>query len=181
MVYGPVAEGFKPSFLDELRDIRAACAKPLLICGDFNLIYRAVDKSNDRLNLRSMWRFCRAIDAMQVEELYLHGRLYTWSNERRRPTTERIDRAFATLPWLECFPDHHLQSLSTDCSDHAPLLLQLCSRIGAKPRFRFEVFWVQLEGFIEIVARAWDCNTAGADACRSLDIKLRQTAKALKS
>lgn len=125
VVYGPVNDSLKRDFLNELREIRAASAEPLLIRGDFNLIYLVSDKSNDRLNLRSMRRFQRTLNDMQVEELYLHGRLYTWSNERRRPTMERIDRAFATLPWLETFPDHHLRSLSSDCSDHAPLLLQL--------------------------------------------------------
>ena len=57
-----------------------------------------------------MRRFRRALDHMAVDELYLHGRLYTWSNERRRPTLERIDRAFATVQWLDAFPNHHLPS-----------------------------------------------------------------------
>lgn len=76
-VYGPVDDSLTPSFLDELREIRAAADQPLLLCGDFNLIYKAQDKSKDRLNLRSMRRFRRALDDMQVDELYLHGRLYT--------------------------------------------------------------------------------------------------------
>jgi hypothetical protein len=41
-----------------------------------------------------MHRFCRQLDDVQLSELYLHGKLYTWSNERRRPTLEHIDRAF---------------------------------------------------------------------------------------
>lgn len=152
--YGPVDEALKPAFLDELRHTHSSSAEPLLLCGDFNLIYRAEDKSNDRLNLRSMRRFRRALDNMQVDELYLHGRLYNWSNEWRRPTMERIDRAFGMVAWLEAFPDHHLRCLSSDCSDHAPLLLQLRSTSWAKPRFRFEPFWVRLDGFHDIVARA---------------------------
>ena len=76
------------------------------------MIYQAADKSNDRLNLRSMRRFRRALDDMQVDELYLHGRLFTWSNQRRRPTLERIDRAFATVQWFEQCADHHLRTLS---------------------------------------------------------------------
>jgi len=81
-VYGPVEENLKLEFLNELREIHVDCDGPLLIHGDFNLIYQATDKSNDRLNLRSMHRFRRALDDMQVDELYLHVRLYTWSNER---------------------------------------------------------------------------------------------------
>jgi hypothetical protein len=51
-----------------------------------------------------MQRFHRTIDDLQLAELYLHGRLYTWSNERSAPTLEHIDRAFATVAWLERRP-----------------------------------------------------------------------------
>jgi exonuclease III len=67
----------KLEFLDELREIHVDCPRPLLIYGDFNLIYQAADKSNERINLRSMRHFRRALDDLQVNELYLHGRLYT--------------------------------------------------------------------------------------------------------
>lgn len=156
-VYGPVLDNLKPAFLDELRMIHAGALGPLMICGDFNQIYRAADKNNSRLNLRSMRRFRRLLDDCQLQELYLHGRLYTWSSERRRPTLERIDRAFASIDWLEAFPSHHLRCLSSDCSDHAPLLLQLCTQPWAKPRFRFESFWVHLDGFEDAVRQAWEC------------------------
>ena len=81
MVYGPVREEDKGAFLDELHQARAACHGPWLVVGDFNMIYQAADKSNDRLNLRSMWRFRRTLDSLQLSELYLHGRRFTWSNE----------------------------------------------------------------------------------------------------
>jgi predicted amidophosphoribosyltransferase len=64
---------------------------------------------------------------------------------------ERIDRVFTSMEWLEAFPSHHLRCLSSDCSDHAPLLLQLCTQSWAKPRFHFELFWVCLNGFEEVV------------------------------
>lgn len=79
-VYGPVDDRLKPEFLDELREIAADAAGPMLICGDFNQIYQPADKNNNRLNLRLMRRFRRALDDIAVDELFLHGRLYTWSN-----------------------------------------------------------------------------------------------------
>lgn len=105
-VYGPVLDALKPNFLAELRLVQENSTGMVLICGDFNLIYLAADKNNDRLNLASMRHFRRSLDAMGIEELYVHGMLYTWSNERRRPTMERMDRAFATVQWLEEFADH---------------------------------------------------------------------------
>jgi hypothetical protein len=65
-VYGPVDERLKGEFLDELREVHADSPGSLLLCGDFNVIYhyQAVDRNNDRLNFRSMRRFCRAPDDM---------------------------------------------------------------------------------------------------------------------
>lgn len=94
---------------------------------------------------------------------------------------ERIDRALATIQWLEEFVDHRLQSLSSDSSDHAPLLLQLWTQSWATPRFRFEAFWVRLDSFDDVVREAWEPTPPNVDACHMLDIKLRRVAKALKS
>jgi exonuclease III len=117
-VYGPSSNSSseKTAFLQELRDIRAACAGPWLVCGDFNLIYQAADKNHGRLHRGLMRAFRDTIDVLQLQELHLSGRLYTWSNGRDNPTLERIDRAFASVEWLQLFPFHHLRSLSSDCS-----------------------------------------------------------------
>ena len=37
-------------FLDELKEIHAYCNGSWMVWGDFNLIYRAEDKNNNRLN-----------------------------------------------------------------------------------------------------------------------------------
>ena len=133
-VYGPSARADKPGFLSEIRDVRAASGGPWLLCGDFNLIYKASDKNNGRLDRADMRRFRGVIDDLQLEELHLSGRLFTWSNGRDEPT---LDRAFASLEWLEQFSSYHLRCLSSDCSDHGPLLLVVNSEPWARPRFRF--------------------------------------------
>jgi ferritin len=68
------------------------------------MIYQAADKNNDRLDRRCMWRFARFLAAVAVEELHLTGRIFTWTSERAQPTLERIDRAFASVDWLELYP-----------------------------------------------------------------------------
>lgn len=74
-----------------------------------------------------------------------------------------------------------MRALSTDCSDHAPLLLQTTVIPWATKRFRFESFWTNFDGFLQVVSDAWVCPLHDADAFRVLDYKLRNTAKALKS
>ena len=182
-VYGPQADCDKVHFLDELRAIRASHSDSWLICGDFNLIYKAQDKNNTILNRRMMGRFRNFIDEAELQELLLRGRLYTWSSERDNPTLERIDRVFASEEWMLSFPDHDLSALSTDCSDHAPLLLKTDCTLPHLKRFRFENIWPKFDGFLLVVEEAWNAPLPcpGLDAFRALEFKLRATAKALKS
>ena len=87
-VYGPQDDGAKVEFLQELADIRELHAGPWLIAGDFNLIARQEDKSNDLINRRMLARFRSRLNRLEMKELYLNGRRYTWSNERQNATME---------------------------------------------------------------------------------------------
>ncbi|WVZ94677.1 hypothetical protein U9M48_040542 [Paspalum notatum var. saurae] len=85
-VYGPQEDEHKIQFLQELRDIRALCAGPWMVAGEFNLIYQAADKNNANLNRAMMGRFRKFLDDTNLKEFPLHGRKFTWSNERSSPT-----------------------------------------------------------------------------------------------
>jgi exonuclease III len=67
-----------------------------------------------------MGRFRRLLCDLELKEVHLHGRLFTWSNERSHPTLERIDRVVISLDWEDSYPNAYLQSLYSGCSDHAP-------------------------------------------------------------
>lgn len=56
----------------------------------------AADKNNARLNMRLIRRFRRFMADMELRDMYLHGRRYTWSSERDNPTLVRIDRVLCT-------------------------------------------------------------------------------------
>jgi hypothetical protein len=88
---------------------------------------------------------------------------------------------FATADWFSEFPNHLLKPLSSYCSDHCPLLLQLHAFTGAKRRFRFESFWVKLPGLSEVVAAAWAQILPQADPFRTLYYKLSTCSAALIS
>lgn len=78
-VYGRLIHKF--AFLQELRDIRVVCPGPWVLLGDFNLIYRAVDKNNQNLDWAMMGRFRRLLNDLELREIDLIDRKYTWSNE----------------------------------------------------------------------------------------------------
>lgn len=81
-IYGPQPNSQKIQFLQELSDIRAVCTDPWVVAGYFNLIYRSEDKNNDSLDRAMMGRFRRLLNDIELKEIDLLGRRYTWSNER---------------------------------------------------------------------------------------------------
>lgn len=86
VVYGPQDDPEKICFLNELVNLSQGLNEPWLIIGDFNLIYKVAIKNNDRLDRRMMQRFKGAIDRLQIKELPLQGRKYTWAGNTATPT-----------------------------------------------------------------------------------------------
>ena len=161
-VYGPQDEVEKVVFLQDLVDIRDLHVGPWLVAGDFKLIAREEDKSNALSNRRMMGRFRAKLNLLELKELYLNGRRYTWSNERQMATLEKIDHVFVSNEWDEAYPTCFLSALGTAVSDHCPLMLHMNVSIGTKKRFKFEAFWTRAEGFFEVVKMAWSMTPAGA-------------------
>uniref|UniRef100_A0A452Y5M9 Endonuclease/exonuclease/phosphatase domain-containing protein n=1 Tax=Aegilops tauschii subsp. strangulata TaxID=200361 RepID=A0A452Y5M9_AEGTS len=112
MVYGPQDDADKILFLQELRDIRAACPGSWMLCGGFNLIYRAEDKNMGGLHRRMMGRFRRSINDPAIKEIYLNGRRFTWSNEQSPPTLVHLDRVLCTFDWEDAHGECHLRCLA---------------------------------------------------------------------
>jgi exonuclease III len=99
------------------------------------MVYRAEDKNNRQVNRQLMGQFRNFLNLAALKELHLNDRLFTWSNERAHPTLERIDRAFISNEWEDAFLSIELHSLSSLCSDHAPLLLQTDASFADRGRF----------------------------------------------
>jgi hypothetical protein len=139
------------------------------------MIYRDENKNNGNLNRRMMGRFRRFLNDCELKEIYLHGRRYTWSNERQTPTLVRLDRVFVTATWEELHSSCSLRCLATVVVDHCPLLLDCTTRSTGRKRFQFERFWLKLEGFSEVVQSAWDVVEGDPGPFRRLTAKLKRT------
>lgn len=127
------------------------CAWPVRVHGRlqgiFNLIVDAANKNNNILNRHMMGRFRRLLSDLELKEACLVGRRYTWSNERRFPTKEKLDRWFSTADWDAGHTDHVLQALSSLISDHCPILTSTNVSFHRKSRFHFQSFWPSIPGF----------------------------------
>ena len=177
VVYGPQGDREKVQFLSERRTIKLLVGDKWLLLGDFNLVLQASDKSNDNLNRRLMGEFRSTINFLELKELNLRGRKYTWSNDT---TQTRIDRAFCSTEWDLMLPASLLQALSSLVSDHSPLLLVGATASNTYRGFRFEAFWPKILGYQEVVQHAWTQPVNVFNPFLRLHIKLTRTAKALR-
>lgn len=98
-VYGPQQDHEKIMFINEIRATKQQMHPCWAVMGDFNLIYRSLDKNNDRINRSMMQRFKSALDFLELKAIHLHGRKYTWSSETDNPTLSQIDHMFCTRDW----------------------------------------------------------------------------------
>lgn len=110
-----------------------------------------------------------------------HGRCFTWSNERERPTLEKLDRVLVTMDWESEFLNCFLQALPTMMSDHCPLLLSSNAGLQGKPRYHFAKHWTKLPDYLQVVEQAWTCDVTTADHYRRLDTLLHNATRELQS
>lgn len=179
-VYGPQSDSDKILFMQEITDLKQHMLPAWLVLGDFNLIYRAHDKNNGRVNLSLLNGFKATIDNLLLAPIELKGKRYTWCNDQQNPTMTKIDHFFASPEWLAIFPRTDLQALASLGSDHCPLFLQGDVAHDFYRGFRFESHWVNRPDFIDIVKEAWDKPVNTQDAILRVHVKLIRTAKALK-
>ena len=94
----------------------------------------------------------------------------------------RLDRAFATLDWLEHFCNLKVHHLVNTTSDHYPLLLTEASslRCNRERRFHFEALWTTRADYKNVIEEVWN-NGSNLGAPSGLAARLKQCSSALSS
>ncbi|PNT64030.1 hypothetical protein BRADI_4g23684v3 [Brachypodium distachyon] len=128
-VYGPCEAADKQVFFDELANISLQSVGPWAVLNDFNLTLCSSDRSNANLNASEAARFVSCLSSLQLLEIPLLGRSFTWSNQQESPILVRLDRMFVNLDRSSCFPNSTLSFLPRSTSDHVPLVLSVSSDI----------------------------------------------------
>ena len=98
-VYGAAQEEHKSQFLSELVQLCENETLPMIVGGDFNIIRKPEEKNNDNYNPRWPLMFNAIIQSLELRELELSGRQYTWASRRENPTFEKLDRVLASTEW----------------------------------------------------------------------------------
>jgi exonuclease III len=88
-VYGPVQLDLKSNFLSELVRVCSKEALPIVIGGDFNIIHSLDEKNNNNYNDRWPFLFNAIIDTLNLRELEMSRRKFTWANHLQNQTFKK--------------------------------------------------------------------------------------------
>jgi hypothetical protein len=132
------------------------------------MIRYAHEKNNPNFHQAEADAFNDCINDLNLIELPLLDRLFTWTNKRTVPTLERLDRAFINLEWDGVLPSTLLSSMTRRTSDHVPLKIEISTAIPKSQVFRFENYWVKDATFLPIIISAWNCRIPNSDTRRSI-------------
>ena len=166
----------KEAFLTELVQTCAKESDPVFVGGDFNITRSPQEKNNDRYEVRWPFLFNAIIDSLDLRELDLSNRKFTWANARETPTFERLDRILVITEWESKFPLATVQALTREVFDHTPLLLDTGNGThgNKQPAFKLELGWLLREDFSELVARIWRKERRGTTPLQHWQCKIQR-------
>lgn len=120
------------------------------------------------------------VSNLGLQEILLKGRNYTWSNMQEDPLLEQLDWCFTSTNWISQYPNTLLLPLSRPTSDHTPCMAKIGTRIPKAQVFRFENYWVDQPGFLELVQHVWNSEVNGTNSATILAAKFKLLRRVLK-
>ncbi|CAN4114263.1 unnamed protein product [Withania somnifera] len=119
----------------EIGAARGLASGPWVLCRDFNTTRYPSEKKNCNRISKAMSNFSEFIEDMELVDPELTGGKYTWTKKE----------------WDSSFRKIRQSILQRVTSDHTPLMLQCGEWDTTKSYFKFENWWLQIEGFNEKV------------------------------
>jgi hypothetical protein len=94
---------------------------------------------------------------------------------------ENLDWVFTSTSWSLRFPNTKVLPLDRPISDHIPYLIQIGTQIPKSSVFRFENYWLNFDGFMDVLHLYWNCSPYFGNAARTLSSKFKQLRRGLKA
>jgi hypothetical protein len=85
--------------------------------GYFNIIHSRTEKNNSRYNDRWSSLFNVVINSLNLRELELSRRQFTWANRFQIPTYEKLDRILVSTEWEVKHPQVTVRAFPREISD----------------------------------------------------------------
>jgi hypothetical protein len=96
---------------------------------------------------KARWPFIfnAIIEHLNLREITLSCRQFTWASRREEPIYENLDRVIASISWEQKIPLVTVRTLTRADSDHTPILIDygVKAHLGNKPKFSFELHWLR--------------------------------------
>jgi hypothetical protein len=168
-------------FLSEIVNVCSKEALPIIIGGDFNIIRRPQEKNNANFNNRWPFLFNAVIDSLNLREIEMSGRNFTWANNLPIQTFERLDRVLVCTDFESKFPHTTVQALTREISDHTPLLFSTNNlSSNYQPQFKLELGWLLREGFCEMVKDVWQSTIVSGSPIERWQAKISRLRQYLR-
>jgi hypothetical protein len=135
VVYDVAQDEFKAGFIHELVNLAKDNPYPILTGGDF-LRFRHEKRKG---HFDDHWSFLYnvVIDSLDLKEVEMIGRQFTWANSLPNPTYEKLDRVLMDDDRESQFSMVSVRALERieGLSHHAPILLTIGTTTACKPSF----------------------------------------------
>ena len=180
-VYGPCRGQARDDFVDWLYHLSIPDSANWLVLGDFNFIRSTENRNLPGGDANDIFIFNEIIGHLGLLELPIKGRSFTWSNMQDNPLLEQLDWFFTSANWISCYPSTQVLPLARTASDHVPCVVAINTSIPKCNIFRFENYWVELQGFIDCVAASWSSTINKAHITVVIAAKFKSLRRDLKS
>jgi hypothetical protein len=129
------------------------------VVGDFNSIReledrRGVGAGSSPSNRADIFVFNNFISGMELLELPLYGRSFTWAHPNG-VSMSKLDRVLLLEGWLDSWPNPVVWALPIDVSDHCPIVLWYNDVDWGPLPFRFKKILLEDSDFKKLVTKVW--------------------------
>ena len=138
--------------------------EPWCLAGDFNTVLSISEIHGGREHWTpEMQAFKDCVTDKGLTSLRTIGDSFTWFNRRDMdPVFKRLDRVLVNDSWLLQFASSQVVIHNRGIMDHHALLISVCDSVPRVHKgFQFFNYMINLDGFLDCVAKAWDTQIFG--------------------
>jgi hypothetical protein len=137
---------------------------------------RPEDKSSGNFDPQWPGIFNAVIESLDLREIVMTRRQYTWADPGDNPTFEKLDRILVSTECEIQFPLTSVVPRDRNISDHTTLVVDTeasTHQTGDRP-FKFERGWLLRDGFYDMVANIWQSEIKGSNPLERWQAQIRR-------
>ena len=120
-----------------------------------------------------MLLFNNIIQQLDLEEIPIKGRAFTWSNMQDSPLLENLDWIFTSTDWTTQYPNTFAVPLAKLTLDHIPIQIQTGTSIPKANISIFEEWLLKFDGFTEVVQTHWQMPAIKSNLAKEITARFQ--------